>query len=98
MHSDYAHSRLEMSTANAHNMLLSRQSTDADPHGGFVFYYYEPSMAAAIIFILLFGASAILHSVQMGATRTWFMIPFLIGGFCEYNATLAFGKETQSEY
>lgn len=55
-------------------------------------------MAAAIIFILLFGASAILHSVQMGATRTWFMIPFLIGGFCEYNATLAFAKETQSEY
>lgn len=34
----------------------------------------------------------------MGATRTWFMIPFLIGGFCEYNATLAFAKETQSEY
>lgn len=54
-------------------------------------------MAAAIIFVLLFGASAILHSVQMGVTRTWFMIPFLIGGFCKLDSTLSFGKEVQSE-
>jgi hypothetical protein len=67
-------------------MLFSRQATDADPNGGFVFYHYEPSMAAAIIFVLLFGASSILHSVQMGMTKTWFMIPFLIGGFCKYKS------------
>ena len=79
-------------------MLLSRQSTDANPHGGYVFYYYEPSMAAAIIFIMLFGASAILHFAQMAATRTWFMIPFLIGGMCKSTATLALAKEPQSEY
>ena len=86
---DYTHIRRSHSTSpqdditDTHNMLFTRQSTDADPHGGFVFYHYEPSMAAAIIFVLLFGASAILHSVQMGMTRTWFMIPFLIGGYCK---------------
>ena len=70
-------------------MLFSRQATDDDPHGGFVFYHYEPSMAAAIIFVLLFGASSILHSAQMFMTRTWFMIPFLIGGYCKYTLALA---------
>jgi hypothetical protein len=68
-------------------MLFTRQATDDQPYGEFVFYYYEPSMAAAIIFILLFGASSILHSVQMFMTRTWFMIPFLVGGFCKFDTT-----------
>jgi hypothetical protein len=49
-------------------------------------------MAAAIIFVLLFGVSSILHTAQMGITRTWFMIPFLIGGYCKYNATLAWSE------
>lgn len=65
------------------NMLFTRQTTDDDPHGGFVFYYYEPSMAAAVIFVILFALTSILHSVQMFSTRTWFMIPFLIGGYCK---------------
>lgn len=68
------------------NMLYSRQATDGDTEGGFVFYYYEPSMAAAVIFVLLFGTSTILHAVQMFMTRTWFMIPFLIGGICKSDA------------
>jgi hypothetical protein len=66
-------------------MLFSRQDTNDDPYAGFVFYYYEPSMAAAIIFVLLFGSSTILHAVQMFVTRTSFMIPFLIGGICKFN-------------
>lgn len=68
---------------DAANMLFTRQSTDDDPHAGFVFYYYEPSMAAAAIFVILFALTSILHSVQMFTTRTWFMIPFLIGGYCK---------------
>lgn len=67
-------------------MLLPRQD---DAHDGFVFYYYEPSMAAAVIFVLLFGVSTIWHGVQMFMTRTWFMIPFLIGGLCQYPATIS---------
>jgi len=79
-------------------MLFSRQDTDANTDGGFVFYHYEPSMAAAIIFVLLFGASTILHSAQTFMTRTWFMIPFLIGGICEYHTHLTSGNKTRKGY
>lgn len=66
---------------DAINTMFTRQATEDEPY---VFYHYEPSMAGAVIFVLLFGASAIWHSVQMFKTRTWFMIPFLIGGYCKY--------------
>ena len=49
----------------------------------FKMYYYEPSMPAAIIFIVLFAASTSLHLFQMIRTRTWFLIPFVIGGIME---------------
>ena len=65
--------------------MFTRQATDAEPDAPYIFYHYELSMAAAVIFVLLFGASTIWHSVQMSRTRTWFMIPFLIGGFCKYH-------------
>lgn len=44
------------------------------------FYYYAPSTAAATIFTVLFGLSSLTHCYQLVRTRTWFMIPFLIGG------------------
>ena len=50
----------------------------------FVYYYYAPSTAAACIFLVLFGLSSILHFYQLVYTRTWFMIPFLIGGICKF--------------
>ncbi|KAJ5636656.1 RTA1-domain-containing protein [Penicillium longicatenatum] len=49
----------------------------------FTFYYYTPSAAAAAIFVVLFGLSTLLHFYQLVRTRTWFMIPFLIGGILE---------------
>ncbi|KAJ5106460.1 hypothetical protein N7456_003135 [Penicillium angulare] len=49
----------------------------------FVFYYYNPSTAAAVIFLVLFGISALLHSYQLFRTRTWLMIPFLLGAYME---------------
>jgi hypothetical protein len=76
--------------------MFTRQATEEDPYAGFIFYNYAPSMAAAIIFVLLFGASSILHSVQMSMTRTWFMIPFVIGGFCKFKTTCAV-REKQGE-
>lgn len=51
----------------------------------FKYYYYEPSMSAAIIFVVLFAFSTSLHFYQMLRTRTWFMIPFVIGGICKWN-------------
>lgn len=63
-------------------MLLHRQNED-NALSDFRFYYYEPSMPAAIIFIVLFGISTALHLTQMFTTKTWFLIPFVIGGIFE---------------
>lgn len=49
----------------------------------FTLYYYTPSAAAAGIFVVLFGISTVLHFLQLVRTRTWFMIPFFIGGICQ---------------
>ncbi|PLB43472.1 RTA1-domain-containing protein [Aspergillus steynii IBT 23096] len=49
----------------------------------FTFYYYKPSAPAAAIFVVLFGLSTLLHFYQLIRTRTWFMIPFFIGGILE---------------
>ncbi|GAM39616.1 RTA1 protein [Talaromyces pinophilus] len=48
-----------------------------------VLYYYTPSTAAAGVFIALFGLSTVYHFYQLMRTRTWFMIPFFIGGLLE---------------
>ncbi|KAB2570221.1 Protein RTA1 [Lasiodiplodia theobromae] len=49
----------------------------------FAFYRYVPSMAAAVIFCLLFILTSLLHTVQMFKTRTWYLTAFVIGGFFE---------------
>lgn len=49
----------------------------------FQLYRYDPSLAAAIIFIGLFFLASFLHLYQLLRTRTWFFIPFVIGGFME---------------
>ncbi|RAH72927.1 RTA1 domain-containing protein [Aspergillus aculeatinus CBS 121060] len=49
----------------------------------FTLYYYAPSSAAAGIFVVLFGLSTLLHFYQLVRTRSWFMIPFFIGGILE---------------
>jgi hypothetical protein len=47
-------------------------------------FEYDPSVAAAIIFAVLFGIAMVTHAYQLIRTRTWFMLAFLIGGICEY--------------
>ena len=47
----------------------------------FKYYHYDPSLVAAILFIILFLLTTALHSYQLLRTRTWYFIPFLIGGF-----------------
>ncbi|OGE50106.1 hypothetical protein PENARI_c018G03574 [Penicillium arizonense] len=47
------------------------------------FYYYTPSSPGAGIFVGLLGVSTLLHFYQLVRTRSWFMIPFLIGGILE---------------
>ena len=62
---------------------LVPRSNIADQMANFRFYYYEPSMTAAILFTILFGLTTLVHAFQLVRSKTWFMIPFLIGGIFE---------------
>lgn len=44
-------------------------------------YGYRPSLAAGIIFTILFTASTSAHVYQLVLTRTWWLTVFVIGGF-----------------
>lgn len=46
----------------------------------FSFYHYDPTSVGAIIFIILFFLTTILHFYQLLRTRSWFMIPMVVGG------------------
>ncbi|KAI4767702.1 RTA1 like protein [Aureobasidium sp. EXF-3400] len=49
----------------------------------FEYYAYTPSKAIAIIACLIFVAITSLHLWQLFRTRTWFFIPFVLGGLFE---------------
>ncbi|KAK6209284.1 hypothetical protein LQW54_006388 [Pestalotiopsis sp. IQ-011] len=49
----------------------------------FRYYYCDPSLAAAVVFVSLFAITTILHLVQLIRKRTWYFIPFVIGGIFE---------------
>ncbi|GME38997.1 Rta-like protein [Neofusicoccum parvum] len=42
--------------------------------------HYKPSLAAAAIFTVLFTATTVFHCWQMIRRRTWYFVPFIIGG------------------
>ncbi|KAK7408327.1 hypothetical protein QQX98_009529 [Neonectria punicea] len=42
-------------------------------------YHYEPSLAAAILFAVLFGISGLAHAYQLAKGRTWYFLAFFIG-------------------
>ncbi|KAF2178720.1 putative RTM1-like protein [Zopfia rhizophila CBS 207.26] len=50
----------------------------------FQLYRYNPSMAAACIFIVLFISVTVIHLYQMLRTRAWVFVCFVIGGFFEW--------------
>ncbi|KAL4784533.1 RTA1 like protein-domain-containing protein [Aspergillus varians] len=47
-------------------------------------YLYDPSIAAAAIFIVLYGIVTGLHTYHLFRTRTWFFIPMVLGGYFEF--------------
>ncbi|KAH6629486.1 RTA1 like protein-domain-containing protein, partial [Boeremia exigua] len=53
-----------------------------DPHA-YVLYRYYPSQVAAIIFVVLFALTTILHIFQLVKRRTWYFIPLVVGGLFE---------------
>ncbi|KAN0073889.1 RTA1 like domain containing protein [Elaphomyces granulatus] len=52
-------------------------SSDSAPK--FILYHYDPSLAAACIFTVMFGVSTLLHVFQLLRKRTWYFIPFIVG-------------------
>ncbi|KAI5458506.1 RTA1 like protein-domain-containing protein [Mariannaea sp. PMI_226] len=62
---------------------------------GYQFYTYNPSLAAAIIFIVIFGLSAFFHFYLILRHRTWYFIPFLIG--CLFEAVGYVGRALSAQ-
>ncbi|PYI31517.1 hypothetical protein BP00DRAFT_475123 [Aspergillus indologenus CBS 114.80] len=55
----------------------SSSNNNNDAAAVFAFYRYDPSMAGAVIFTILFAITTIWHIVQLCRTQTWFFIPFV---------------------
>ena len=49
----------------------------------FELYRYTPSLAAAIIFIILFVVISVYHLYQVIRMRSWYFLVFVAGGICE---------------
>lgn len=62
---------------------------EAGDDGTFKLYRYDPSMGAAVIFIMLFVAVTGLHLYQFVKTKTWFFACFIIGGLSKANLVTA---------
>jgi hypothetical protein len=64
--------------------LVPRQQDDAaEPI--FKLYHYDPTIAGAVIFVLLFIGTTSFHLYQLCRARTWFMIPLMLGGVCKFS-------------
>jgi hypothetical protein len=50
----------------------------------FKLYRYDPSLAANVVFVVLFAAVAIGHTVLLTKKRVWYFIPFVIGCICKF--------------
>ncbi|ETI26437.1 hypothetical protein G647_03214 [Cladophialophora carrionii CBS 160.54] len=64
-------------------MATATSNATSTPDSDFRLYRYDPSLGPAILFIALFFAASSLHLYQLIRTRTWFFIPFVVGGFFE---------------
>ncbi|KAJ5153740.1 uncharacterized protein N7500_009179 [Penicillium coprophilum] len=64
-------------------MYTEMLSNRSDEELAFAFYRYDPSMGGAVLFIILFMGTTFYHIFQLFKTRTWFFIPFAIGGLLE---------------
>lgn len=57
----------------------------ADSNDGYSLYNYKPSVAASVVFALVFGISAGLHVWQAFIrARAWFFTAFIVGSFSTF--------------
>ncbi|KAF9776716.1 hypothetical protein IL306_005064 [Fusarium sp. DS 682] len=69
----------------------------ADGAEEFKLYHYDPTIAGAVIFTILFLATTLFHSWQLFRGRSWFVIPLTLGGLFEvigYAARAKSGNES----
>ncbi|KAF1914548.1 RTA1 like protein-domain-containing protein [Ampelomyces quisqualis] len=65
----------------------------------YVLWPYSPSVAAGVIAVLVFIAITSVHTWRLVKNRTWFCVPFVIGGLFEtigYAARAAAHNDTKS--
>jgi hypothetical protein len=55
----------------------------ANENGKYILYHYNPSTVAAVVFVALFSVSTFGHLIQLATRKTWYFIPFVIGGGCK---------------
>jgi hypothetical protein len=58
---------------------------DSEGHIDFQLYRYTPSVAAAVIFIVLFLLTTAFHLYQLIKCRAWYFSAFVLGGICEFS-------------
>ncbi|KAK3303867.1 RTA1 protein [Chaetomium strumarium] len=61
-----------------------REDAAAPPVNPFKLYHYDPSIAGAVVVLLLFLGTTALHFWQLFRARCWFMLPLAIGGIFEF--------------
>ncbi|KAH7120615.1 RTA1 like protein-domain-containing protein [Dactylonectria macrodidyma] len=54
-----------------------------ETYNGHYLWHYIPSFPAAVVFIALFGLLTAGHAFKLVRHRTWFCIPFVVGGVFE---------------
>lgn len=61
--------------------------SDTTPQIDFQLYRYTPSIAAAILFTVLFFLTTAFHLYQLIRNKTWYFIAFVLGGICKWSST-----------
>ena len=80
---DHTRHALNASPSERKTMDAILVTRDDDGLTNMQLYHYQPSMPAAIVFVVLFALATALHFYQMIRTKTWFLVPFVIGGICK---------------
>lgn len=52
-------------------------------------YGYRPSLAAGVVFTVLFTLSTVVHMYQLVSTRAWWQVVFVVGGVGMFLRSLA---------
>jgi VIT1/CCC1 family predicted Fe2+/Mn2+ transporter len=103
LHIPFLPSRLSTNLSLDHHIVITALADIITPmaklepyKGGYYLWQYVPSIAAAVIFLLLFLSMTALISWRMFKTKTWFCLPFAIGGFCKLSPArpCALGTDT----